>query len=171
MLWTWQHADLSAHDAYGGDVARALGAIEARTIVMPCRTDLYFPPEDSAIEVAAMKSAELRVIDSDWGHIAGGPGRNPADTAFVEQAMRELLGPGTLSDERELRAPLLVGHPVEGAIPLAELVGNVDVLVVVAERRLRDGVFVEGLDRVQERPAAGRGCPRPSGCRACRGRR
>ncbi len=91
MLWTWQQADLSAHDAYGGDVARALGAIEARTIVMPCRTDLYFSSEDSAIEVAQMKNAELRVIDSDWGHIAGGPDRNATDTAFVEQAMRELL--------------------------------------------------------------------------------
>jgi homoserine O-acetyltransferase/O-succinyltransferase len=92
MLWSWQHADLSAHDGYRGDVARALGAIEARTIVMPCRTDLYFPPEDSEIEVAQMQSAELRVIESDWGHVAGGPGRNPEDTAFVEQAMRDLLG-------------------------------------------------------------------------------
>jgi homoserine O-acetyltransferase len=91
MLWSWQHADVSAHDAYEGNVARALGAIEARTIVMPCRTDLYFPPEDSAIDVALMKRAELRPIDSDWGHIAGGPDRSPVDTAFVETAMRELL--------------------------------------------------------------------------------
>ncbi len=92
MLWTWQHADLSANDVYGGDYARALGAIEARTIVMPCLTDLYFPPEDSAIEVGHMKSAELRPIDSDWGHTAGGPDRSPADTALVERAMRDLLG-------------------------------------------------------------------------------
>jgi homoserine O-acetyltransferase/O-succinyltransferase len=91
MLWTWQHADLSANDAYRGDVARALAAIEARAIVMPCRTDLYFPPEDSALEVARMKHAELRSIDSDWGHIAGGPDRSPVDTAFVERAIRELL--------------------------------------------------------------------------------
>jgi len=91
MLWSWQHADLSANDAYRGDVARALGAIEARAIVMPCRTDLYFPPEDSALEVAQMPRAELRLIDSDWGHIAGGPDRSPVDTAFVERAMRELL--------------------------------------------------------------------------------
>lgn len=92
MLWTWQHADLSAHHAYEGDLARALGAIEARAIVMPCRTDLYFPPEDSALEVAGMKNAELRVIDSDWGHMAGAPDRSPVDTHFVEQAIRELLG-------------------------------------------------------------------------------
>jgi homoserine O-acetyltransferase len=92
MLWTWQHADLSANDVYRGDFARALGAIEARAIVMPCLTDLYFPPEDSAIEVGHMRRAELRPIDSDWGHIAGGPDRNPADTAFVELAIRDLLG-------------------------------------------------------------------------------
>jgi homoserine O-acetyltransferase len=91
MLWTWQHADLSANETYRGDVGRALGAIEARAIVMPCRTDLYFPPEDSALEVAQMRRAELRPIDSDWGHVAGGPDRNPIDTAFVEAAMRELL--------------------------------------------------------------------------------
>ncbi|HTB77053.1 MAG TPA: alpha/beta fold hydrolase [Polyangiaceae bacterium] len=92
MLWTWQHADLSDNDVYRGDYARALGAIEARTIVMPCLTDLYFSPEDSAIEVGHMKSAELRPIDSDWGHVSGGPDRSPADTAFVELAMRDLLG-------------------------------------------------------------------------------
>jgi homoserine O-acetyltransferase/O-succinyltransferase len=92
MLWTWQHADASAHGAYRGDLARALGAIEARAIVMPCRTDLYFPPEDSALEVACMKNAELRVIDSDWGHMAGGPERSPVDAPFVEQAIRDLLG-------------------------------------------------------------------------------
>jgi homoserine O-acetyltransferase len=91
MLWTWQHADLSANGVHQGDVARALAAIEARAIVMPCRTDLYFPPEDSALEVAQMRDAELRVIASDWGHIAGGPDRNAADTAFVEQAIRDLL--------------------------------------------------------------------------------
>ena len=57
---------------------------------MPCRTDFYFPPEDNAAEVAGMHNAELRVIDSIWGHYAGG-GRNPADTAFIDTALRELL--------------------------------------------------------------------------------
>ncbi len=41
---------------------------------MPASTDLYFPPEDNAIEAAAMPNAELRVIDT-WGHFAGGPAR------------------------------------------------------------------------------------------------
>jgi homoserine O-acetyltransferase len=91
MLWTWQHVDISDNDLYQRDFARALGAIQARAIVMPASTDLYFPPEDSAIEVAAMKNAELRVLPTDWGHTGGGPDRNQRDTAFIETALRDLL--------------------------------------------------------------------------------
>ena len=55
------------------------------------RTDLYFPPEDNAIEVSHMPNAELRPIESIWGHLAGGPGGNPPDAKFVDDALRELL--------------------------------------------------------------------------------
>ena len=41
MLWTWQNGDISANALYGGDFARALGAIKAQAYVMPGRTDLY----------------------------------------------------------------------------------------------------------------------------------
>ncbi len=58
---------------------------------MPSRTDTYFPPEDSAAEVARMPRAELRVIPSDWGHVAGA-GVNPVDNAFIEAAIRDALG-------------------------------------------------------------------------------
>lgn len=88
---TWQAADISIHAPYDGDFAKALGAITARTIIMPCRTDLYFPPEDSEIEVSHMPNAELRVIESVWGHRAGAPGTDSADTAFIERAIRDLL--------------------------------------------------------------------------------
>ncbi len=91
-LATWQQTDLARHPAFYGDFTRALGAIRARAIVMPCRSDLYFPPEDSEREVAAMPDAELRVIESHWGHCAGGPGRNAADMAVIAAAARELLG-------------------------------------------------------------------------------
>lgn len=90
LIATWQACDISANPLYQGDRAAALGAITARSIVLPCRTDLYFPPEDNAAEVAQMPDAELRVIDSIWGHYAGG-GRNPADTAVIDAALRELL--------------------------------------------------------------------------------
>jgi homoserine O-acetyltransferase len=91
QLWTWQHADISANDKFGGDFPAALRAITARALVMPCRHDLYFPPEDSEIEVSHMPNAELRVIPSVWGHRAGSPGSDPADIAILDQAIHELL--------------------------------------------------------------------------------
>jgi homoserine O-acetyltransferase len=91
MLWTWQHADISANELYGGDLDRALGAITADAIVMPCETDLYFTVEDSRREVARMPKAELRPIPSIWGHRAGNPALNPGDAAFIDRAVFELL--------------------------------------------------------------------------------
>jgi homoserine O-acetyltransferase len=70
---------------------RPLGAIKARAIVMPGRTDLYFPPEDSEYEVSKMPNAELRPMPSIWGHFAGGPGLSPADVKFLDEALKELL--------------------------------------------------------------------------------
>ena len=90
MLATWQAADIGAHPRFGGDLAAALGAIRARAVVMPSRTDLYFPPEDNEIEVAQMPNAELRVIPSIRGHLAGGGG-NPEDRRWVSDQLEELL--------------------------------------------------------------------------------
>jgi len=91
MLWSWQHADISASTMYHGDFSKALGAITAKAIVMPSRTDLYFPPEDNEWEVRHMPNAEYRPIPSIWGHMAGSPGANPVDTAFIDHALKELL--------------------------------------------------------------------------------
>ncbi len=93
-LWTWQHGDIAANALYHGDFAKALGAIRARAIVVPCRTDLYFPPEDNALEVAEMRNAELRVFDSPFGHCVASPGVHPEFTEFLDRAIEELLGEG-----------------------------------------------------------------------------
>ncbi len=92
MLWTWQHGDVGKTPGYDGDHARALGAIKARTIVMPAEKDLYFPPEDEEYALGRMSSAdaELRVIPGVWGHFAGG-GINPEDIEFIDAALKELL--------------------------------------------------------------------------------
>ena len=90
MLWTWQHADISANEIYKGDFAAALGAIKARAIVMPGDTDLYFRVRDNELEVEQMPHAELRPIPSIWGHVAG-LGVNPPDNAFIDAALKELL--------------------------------------------------------------------------------
>jgi homoserine O-acetyltransferase len=91
QLWTWRHADICANDKFRGDFPAALRAITARALVMPCRHDLYFPPEDSEIEVSHMPSAELRVIESLWEHRAGSPGSDPKDIAFLDRAIAEIL--------------------------------------------------------------------------------
>jgi homoserine O-acetyltransferase len=90
MLWTWQHADISANETHKGDFAAALRAIKCRAIAMPCETDLYFRVRDNELEVQQMPNAELRPIPSIWGHAAGG-GANPADNAFIDRALGELL--------------------------------------------------------------------------------
>jgi len=88
---TWERADISDNDIYKKDFPAALRAIKARAIVMPSRTDLYFPPEDSEIEVSHMANAELRVLESVWGHRAAAPGTDPRDIAFFDAAIRDLL--------------------------------------------------------------------------------
>jgi homoserine O-acetyltransferase len=90
MLWTWQHADISANPMHKGDLHAALRTIRARAIVMPSETDLYFRVRDNEIEVEQMPNAVLRPIPSIWGHAAG-RGGNPADNSFIDVALRELL--------------------------------------------------------------------------------
>lgn len=91
MIWTWQHADISANDHYRGDFAKALGAIKARALIMPGATDLYFPVEDNRREVAMMPNATLLPIPSAWGHRSGNPVHNPADFRFIDEALKRLL--------------------------------------------------------------------------------
>jgi homoserine O-acetyltransferase len=91
MLWTWQYGDISDNELYRGDYKKALGAIKARAYVMPGKTDLYFPPEDSEFEVAHMPNAKFVPVPSIWGHFAGGPGTNPDDVKFIDDALKELL--------------------------------------------------------------------------------
>jgi homoserine O-acetyltransferase len=91
MLETWTRSDISNNPIYGGDLAKALGAIRARAIIMPSTTDLYFTADDSAIETRQMPNAELRPIRSIWGHRAGNPRFSPADEAVLQAAVAEIL--------------------------------------------------------------------------------
>jgi homoserine O-acetyltransferase len=58
---------------------------------MPSTTDLYFTLADNEIETAKMPNAELRPIDSLWGHRAGNPSLSPDDEAALREAVRDLL--------------------------------------------------------------------------------
>jgi homoserine O-acetyltransferase/O-succinyltransferase len=90
MIDTWQAADVSANSRFAGDYESAMKAITGPAIILPGRTDLYFPPEDSEREVALLQHGELRPIPSIWGHYAGG-GRDESDLRFVDDALGDLL--------------------------------------------------------------------------------
>ena len=89
QLWTWMTGDISDNATYGGDFAAALGAIKARTIVLPVDNDRYFPPVDSENEARHIPGAECRVINSIWGHMAP---MNPGDASTIDAVLSELLG-------------------------------------------------------------------------------
>ncbi len=91
MLETWISSDISNNDVYHGNLDAALGAITARTLIMPGQTDLYFTAEDSLIEAKKIPHARYLPIPSIWGHRAGNPAKNPADQLFIKSAIAELL--------------------------------------------------------------------------------
>ena len=90
-LDTWQRGDISANILYDGDFHTALAAIKARAILVPASSDLYFPPEDNAIEAQHMPDAELHIYTTDWGHCVANPGNVPEFHDFLDQCVRELL--------------------------------------------------------------------------------
>ncbi len=43
MLQTWQSADCSLQEPYNGNFEQAMASIKTKTLVLPSKTDLYFP--------------------------------------------------------------------------------------------------------------------------------
>lgn len=43
MLQTWQSGDCSLQEPYNGNFEKAMRSIKAKTLVLPSKTDLYFP--------------------------------------------------------------------------------------------------------------------------------
>jgi homoserine O-acetyltransferase len=84
----WREADVSRH--FGGDMAAALGRITARCFVFPFGGDLFFPAEDHDPDVAMIRDARLRVIDSPLGHFAMF-GLLPEDVTAIDEALAEAL--------------------------------------------------------------------------------
>jgi homoserine O-acetyltransferase len=91
QLDIWARSDISANKKYSQDLRAALGAIQARAIIMPGRTDLYFTAYDSRIETDMMPNAEFRPIESNFGHRAGNPTHCKEDEALLRKAVRDLL--------------------------------------------------------------------------------
>ena len=101
MLQTWQSADVGLQPGYSS-FEDAMKGIKTKTLVLPSRTDLYFPPEDSEVEVAAMREdmGEMRVFESIWGHWAGGPGDSAEDLKWLDRQLREFIEGGDGGGEK-----------------------------------------------------------------------
>ncbi|MFC4427243.1 alpha/beta fold hydrolase [Deinococcus navajonensis] len=88
---SWLHGDISANALYGGNLNQALAAIEARVLLMPSETDLYFRVADNAAELPHLRAGALRPIPSIWGHRAGSPAGLPEELAFLKGTVRSWL--------------------------------------------------------------------------------
>lgn len=92
MARTWQAGNITVyHPEDKGDLAKTLRRIKARVLVMPSRTDAYFPPEDNVEEVKHLSRGKLVVIESIWGHLAGGGGGTQNDHDFIAREVKEFL--------------------------------------------------------------------------------
>lgn len=91
VMHAWESADPGDNDLYRGDYRAALAAITAHTVVMPCRTDLYFTVDDARHEASLIAGARLQVLDSDYGHAAGAPGREAAAMDQWWRAITDLM--------------------------------------------------------------------------------
>ncbi|XHG07328.1 hypothetical protein AWENTII_010480 [Aspergillus wentii] len=93
MLQTWQNGDVSKQAPYDGNFEKAMESIKAKALVLPGKTDLYFPPEDSEYEVACMKPGigEFEPIPSIWGHWAGGPGNSKDDVEWLDKRLSDFF--------------------------------------------------------------------------------
>ena len=88
---TWQANDISIGPYYKGDIKYALQSIRARSILITCTQDLYFPPEDNATEAQHIPNGELRTYNSPWGHCVANPGNDPGFEAALDKSIHDLL--------------------------------------------------------------------------------
>ncbi|KAF7770658.1 hypothetical protein Agabi119p4_6632 [Agaricus bisporus var. burnettii] len=90
LFHTWETGDVSVIRD-GDNLEKCLSSITARGLIMPSKTDLYFPPEDCETEVSYMpNTAKLVVIPSVWGHMAGN-GRNLPDRQFMHEEIMKFF--------------------------------------------------------------------------------
>ncbi|KAJ8131285.1 hypothetical protein O1611_g2339 [Lasiodiplodia mahajangana] len=102
MIGFWEAWALSKGKPAPSGVSRnfelAMRSIKAKTLVLPGKTDLYFPPEDSEYEVACMSPGVGKCVafPSIWGHWAGGPGNSKEDVKWLNEKLRVLFETGSL---------------------------------------------------------------------------
>lgn len=91
-LGTWQNGNISHSVRYKGNLVAALKGIKARTIIIACSDDLYFPPQDNVFEAENIADGELRIYHSPWGHCVASAGNDDGFQQFLDEAILTLLG-------------------------------------------------------------------------------
>ena len=91
MVQCWEGGDISTISTANGSLPLALASIKARVLLMPSRTDLYFPPQDSEEELKHLVHGKLRVIESVWGHLAAGEWGPREDQEFIKMEIQQFL--------------------------------------------------------------------------------
>jgi homoserine O-acetyltransferase len=87
---TWQQHDVAGEPRFAGELAAALGSIQAQVLYMPAESDLYFPIDEARADAALIPHCHLAPIRSLWGHPAGA-GASPADAAFINAHVAAFL--------------------------------------------------------------------------------
>lgn len=87
QLRTWQNGDTTGT---GTDTGAAVRPLSCPAILMPCSSDLYFTATD-AYRDASDLGIDYQILESDFGHVAGGPGRLPAESQTIYRAAQDLL--------------------------------------------------------------------------------
>ena len=91
MLNTWQTGDISQQYPYNRNLEKALTAIKANVILMPCEQDLYFRFEDNQHELNHLKYGSYHGFESSFGHCSAGPGRLERESWLIDAVISELL--------------------------------------------------------------------------------
>jgi homoserine O-acetyltransferase len=94
QMRTWEAHDIGTTPGFGGDVKKALAAIEVPVLYMPSATDLYFPVDDARYEAKFMPHVTLLPIPSLWGHTAGAAS-NPTDEKFLNDHIGPFVAAST----------------------------------------------------------------------------
>jgi homoserine O-acetyltransferase len=88
MAWKCQHCDVSRLSR--GNLAEALGRIQAKTFVMPVDEDMFFKTRDCEAEQKLIRGSEFRPLHSIDGHLALF-GADAGFLAQVDEHLSELL--------------------------------------------------------------------------------
>ncbi|KAK4695673.1 actin-related protein 6, partial [Phenoliferia sp. Uapishka_3] len=97
LAWTWQNASIATATLVAGQkglyssLQDALKSMKPKALIMPTRTDQYFVPEDSEMEVQYLPNGKLAVVETIYGHVGGGGGGSKADNAFIDKEVAEFL--------------------------------------------------------------------------------